>query len=1337
MATGQRVYIDEEKRASLQDKAVAWETLGYQLVEVDKTDEAFNGLPLMTDQSRIYVDRNTGEVLEGIPPQKGTLFIVEWDIAGSVRDAWKLFDYIIFVWNSRDVRKRGLYFAWAHGERYHHEGWREFSDRIEDTYFRKRDKFAMSGLRTASEIVVGGNDERNIQSLLSLAIDGEPEDRIGSLESIINTGEWYGLKPASTFEMYRKMISGQSKRVTVPSFNVSTDALEQMRQIFRQIQEKNVGLVVIELPLKGHGYTPKMFKAIAYAAAMLEGYRGQIALKSSYYMTDWKLYLDHSGAARREMKYAIRDAIFFGNYYNIGLDNSGLLTEFKDRKIGVDALTAWRGAIGDDKFAEIRSKVKAILMEHERNGYYNEDIEGIGRKLSAETDEIRRKELEHLQGDVRAFIVRLEDKEIDSLVDELLAKQVVNAQETAISTIFIRGIEPKGITVAVSGELNHTSLRPTDPGEFAAFMELYNGMLQAMTNQIRQGKQSIIYDLVGDNGIWAEAFDENLVLSRIKEMSEVPGLSAMTVQTTSQWKGYVDHVAVRAMAKMAWRYNVVLAQAGAPDVSLEQYMEDGVGELHLDKPTNQLVVDYIRDLPGRSPGGILYEILERAAFVYKFGVPYDEVSPQEYAMRAALLTPEDLIHAITVQTQTLILDYLSNNKAGTFYDLFRLMTEDMLDRISRFYPSETPVPAHVLLDERSPISQIVHIFRDLLANLDKKGTEITIHNRPRNLVVHLGHHGHIPTFVNVPGIMHVAIVELPPNAIAESLHPLGINVEVPGTNYSLPVDIGIENGMPMIYVDMSPAQDAVKTEEDISRILTIAAPQIIRSYGGTDNLGANPRVASRFNRLLREAWIREKFKPAVLVNHLPVELDRLEEEFSIQGINTVAVINASELPVEGLNSDPLIEKMLVKNRALSVSFSRNKIFDIGAKTMREFTKMLSVFNAAGNGQMLVNWDVFETELTSGRITRDMIKVLLKGDDTHDGVRKNGVLVHLTYTVKDRDTVEQIRSLYDLGFASIDLDVSHVSFEKAHEIANGMRGLSLMDVNGAAVEGFPRRVRYVLGQPPPSFAPQDVLEIVIPKELNEANLRKALRSLPLANSMIIDMRKLSDTLDSTRAFDDKQFLISLLKIMLAFGRRDITSPEAARRLGFAWDFDGLPLLARGDVRKVQLKALARGDMKQLDPGSAIYEQAEALKKSELQQSFLEAIAQKMLIKAQLTDKGVKEVFDAYVRGVLPQSREYMLGVALMKRGLLDDQSAHDEIKAKAALEQSLANLSASEVTQHLSNEINGQHPIPGALTLTIELIMIELTNDSHLKNSRIEMKVGTIDLNAVNDLIAAG
>lgn len=142
-----------------------------------------------------------------------------------------------------------------------------------------------------------------------------------------------GGKPASIHEFYMARKEGKWKNRTVPAFNIRAGTYDTMRSILRSAKQNNVGVLIFELAKSEKRYSwqdlPE-YTAMAYAAAIKEGYTGLLFLQGDHYQVVAKDYF--SGDAEKQKKAIqsieklIEEAVLAGKY-NIDIDPSTLVDE--------------------------------------------------------------------------------------------------------------------------------------------------------------------------------------------------------------------------------------------------------------------------------------------------------------------------------------------------------------------------------------------------------------------------------------------------------------------------------------------------------------------------------------------------------------------------------------------------------------------------------------------------------------------------------------------------------------------------------------------------------------------------------------------------------------------------------------------------------------------------------------------------------------------------------------------------------------------------------------------------------------------------------------------------
>lgn len=142
-----------------------------------------------------------------------------------------------------------------------------------------------------------------------------------------------GGKPASIHEFYMARASGKWSNRTVPAFNIRAGTYDTMRSLLRAAKSNNVGVLIFELAKSERRYSYQdlaEYTAMAYAAAIKEGYSGLLFLQGDHYQVVAKDYF--SGDSEKQKKAIqsieklIEEAVLAGKY-NIDIDPSTLVNE--------------------------------------------------------------------------------------------------------------------------------------------------------------------------------------------------------------------------------------------------------------------------------------------------------------------------------------------------------------------------------------------------------------------------------------------------------------------------------------------------------------------------------------------------------------------------------------------------------------------------------------------------------------------------------------------------------------------------------------------------------------------------------------------------------------------------------------------------------------------------------------------------------------------------------------------------------------------------------------------------------------------------------------------------
>jgi hypothetical protein len=586
----------------------------------------------------------------------------------------------------------------------------------------------------------------------------------------------------------------------------------------------------------------------------------------------------------------------------------------------------------------------------------------------------------------------------------------------------------------------------------------------------------------------------------------------------------------------------------------------------------------------------------------------------------------------------------------------------------------------------------------------------------------------IAAFRNDDEINHVFFADKP--SMTGGLSRIGFNVNIGGKE--IDTWAGVENGAMVFFMDL---EKAGLEKADYESALNEGAAQITSYLAGTDNLEGSWRGRNRIRKICAEAGMQRAeslgFKPAMIVSHHS-EAAAAKDAFSRAGINKAAVMTAGELGSQKAGTgEALVRKALVRHEAVSAVMAENKILKMDIADIKEFIGSLSVFNEVGNGQMLVDWKIFEEALSSKMIDAKKLRALLSN------ARKYGVAVHAEYHASGEEkTAEKVKELYDLGFQGVSLDLTALDAQGARRVLEALKGYPLTAVDApAGLEPSSRKVKMNLRDAGKTrLGVKDVIDLEIPAWLSEGELRVYLSKLPLSNTIIFHSADAEGLIGGSRDITDKKFYASILELMLNYGNAAITDPDKARRLGYRWETASLPELKAGEQGRAQLQAMKDGKLEGsgIAEGSALFDQASALEGS-LRAAFLSAVAEKMLIAEKISRENA-ELGREYSKGrfKFPDTRrEEMLGRALMALNGMDNGAlAAENLAGEALVAEYQGGMNGLLV------RLGAEPAQNGAAAAISELVIRDILTEFNMKKS-VGKKYGTLDTGMVKSLLGAG
>jgi len=220
----------------------------------------------------------------------------------------------------------------------------------------------------------------------ALAADAKVKDK--AQQAIRELASKQGIVLSSIQGLYEAAGKGLYSGITVPAINIRGMTHYVARAVFKAALKNQVGAFIFEIARSEIGYTaqrPGEYAACVLAAAIREGFRGNVFLQGDHYQVNHSKYSSEPEKELNAIKELIRESVAAG-FLNIDIDASTLV-------------------------------------------------------------DISKKTLEE--------------------------QQEKNCIVTAEMTKFIRGIEPKGITISVGGEIGEVGKRNSTVEDLRAFMSGY------------------------------------------------------------------------------------------------------------------------------------------------------------------------------------------------------------------------------------------------------------------------------------------------------------------------------------------------------------------------------------------------------------------------------------------------------------------------------------------------------------------------------------------------------------------------------------------------------------------------------------------------------------------------------------------------------------------------------------------------------------------------------------------------------------------------------------------------------------------------------------------------
>jgi PAS domain-containing protein len=284
-------------------------------------------------------------------------------------------------------------------------------------------------------------------------------------------------------------------------------------------------------------------------------------------------------------------------------------------------------------------------------------------------------------------------------------------------------------------------------------------------------------------------------------------------------------------------------------------------------------------------------------------------------------------------------------------------------------------------------------------------------------------------------------------------------------------------------------------------------------------------------------------------------------------------------------------------------------------------------------------------------------------------------------------------------------------EQADGILTALKGFPLTSVAApAGVESSAPEVSILLNEADGyTFKPDDVIDVTIPDTMNEADIERYLRYLPLRNTIIFHSGDIAQLIGSTRDPLSRKAFAALFALLSNVGKVEITTPEQARRLAYNTILkDGLS-----------------------------YAVADELPTNELKQAFFEAMKERALIRDRLAEED-RDLAAAYEEGRYKfNNREFeeILGKTLLKRSQMGKTERDADQAASVPLKANSRDNMSSLVFGLQEEILQGKAP-PGFLSAVADIIVTDVIMDYRVKNSAHIENTGTINIQTVEAVLKA-
>src|SRR5437868_5001933 len=169
----------------------------------------------------------------------------------------------------------------------------------------------------------------NIDQLVRDAVFGDDAAKAKARREIHTEARQRGAVSSSIYDLYMAIGRGESRRFTVPAFNIRALTYDSARALFRAAMRHDVGAFIFEIARSEIGYTeqrPAEYAACVLAAAIRENFRGPVFIQGDHFQASAKKWVTDEGRkAETKALESLIDEALAAEFYNIDIDTSTLV----------------------------------------------------------------------------------------------------------------------------------------------------------------------------------------------------------------------------------------------------------------------------------------------------------------------------------------------------------------------------------------------------------------------------------------------------------------------------------------------------------------------------------------------------------------------------------------------------------------------------------------------------------------------------------------------------------------------------------------------------------------------------------------------------------------------------------------------------------------------------------------------------------------------------------------------------------------------------------------------------------------------------------------------------